>query len=65
MFGKSDPYFKIYREKSGGNVLLFESEVIKNTLDPTWKDVDIWLSELNGEDMNRNIVFDVYDWDKM
>ena len=36
-FGKSDPYFCIYKSREDGTfVLVHKSEVIKNTLDPRW-----------------------------
>ena len=37
-FGKSDPFAKFYKyTPSDEKVLVFQSEVIKKTLDPKWK----------------------------
>ncbi|KAM9962622.1 hypothetical protein ACTFIR_005538 [Dictyostelium discoideum] len=58
----SDPYFKIY--KSGGT-LVYQSEVIKNTLNPTFPPVYLKLEELNGGDMFRELTFEFMDWDKI
>ncbi|KAN0030974.1 hypothetical protein ACTA71_003946 [Dictyostelium dimigraforme] len=58
----SDPYFKIY--KSGGT-LVYQSEVIKNTLNPTFPAVFLKLEELNGGDMFRELTFEFMDWDKI
>ncbi|EAL73297.1 phospholipid-binding protein [Dictyostelium discoideum AX4] len=58
----SDPYFKIY--KSGGT-LVYQSDVIKNTLNPTFPPVYLKLEELNGGDMFRELTFEFMDWDKI
>ena len=41
-FGKSDPYLQIYRvEPSGAKTLIYKSEVVANTLDPSWRPFDM------------------------
>ena len=36
-FGKSDPYFTLSKQTAGGKfVEIYNSEVIKNTLNPVW-----------------------------
>eukprot|EP01132_Coremiostelium_polycephalum_P000624 gene624-774_t len=65
LFGKSDPYFILSKSTQSGFVKVFESEVIKKTLDPIFREFQIKLEELNGGDMNREIKFDFYDWDSI
>ncbi|ORX44170.1 copine family member IX [Piromyces finnis] len=65
LFGKSDPYFVISKSQENGTVLkIFESSVIKNTLNPLWKDIRIKESTLNNGDDERMILWEVYDWDR-
>jgi len=63
-FGKSDPYFKIFRIREQESILVHESEVIMKTLDPEWKILDIDLQKLSNNDPHRPLRFEVYDWDK-
>ena len=63
-FGKSDPYFVISKQLPGGQyTVVHRSEVIKNTLDPTWKPFSKPVLELCNGQYDRNLKFDVYDWD--
>jgi hypothetical protein len=63
-FGKSDPYFVISKLVDGGQYsVVHRSEVIKNTLNPTWKPFQKSVVELCNGDYNRSLKFDVYDWD--
>ena len=63
--GKSDP-FLVIRKSSPANgqfITVKKTEVIKNTLKPTWAPFSISLRELCNGDYDRNLKFDVYDWD--
>jgi len=65
LFGKSDPYFVISKYQENGTLLkVYESEVIKNTLNPVWRKVCIKESILNNGDDQRMLLFEVYDWDR-
>jgi len=65
LFGKSDPFFVISKTQENGTILkVFESEVIKNTLDPVWRNIRIKESILNNGDDERMILWEVFDWDK-
>ena len=64
MFGKSDPYFKIFRTRETQDSLVFESEVVMNTLNPQWKDACESLQKICNSDLNRPLKFEVWDWDK-
>ena len=62
-FGKSDPYVVISKGFSNGKfVKVHETEVIKNTLNPTWKPFNIPVRTLCNNDYDRELKFDVYDW---
>eukprot|EP01029_Cantina_marsupialis_P029086 TRINITY_DN779775_c0_g1_i1.p1 TRINITY_DN779775_c0_g1~~TRINITY_DN779775_c0_g1_i1.p1 ORF type:complete len:626 (-),score=199.47 TRINITY_DN779775_c0_g1_i1:208-2085(-) len=64
-FGKSDPFLEAYRcREDGSYVKVWESPVIKNTLNPVWKPIDIPVQTLCNGDIHRPIVWKVFDWDK-
>jgi len=62
-FGKSDPFVNIYRANEGKEwTLVKRTEVIKNTLNPSWKPFEISMDALCKGDMDRAIKFVVFDW---
>ncbi|EGC33517.1 hypothetical protein DICPUDRAFT_56392 [Dictyostelium purpureum] len=65
--GKSDPYFKIYKAVQGGSApaLVYQSEIIKNTLNPVWRPVQMSLESFNGGDMFRDLTIEVFDYDSI
>ena len=63
-FGKSDPFFIISRQTGNAQwTVVFQSEVIKNTLNPNWKVTSMAVRELCNGDYSRQLKVDVYDWD--
>ena len=63
-FGKSDPFFVISRQTGSAQwTKVFQSEVIKNTLNPNWKVTSMPVRELCNGDYDRQLKVDVYDWD--
>jgi len=63
-FGKSDPFFIISRQTGNAQwTVVFQSEVIKNTLNPNWKATSMAVRELCNGDYGRQLKVDVYDWD--
>lgn len=63
-FGKSDPFFIISRQTGNAQwTVVFQSEVIKNTLNPNWKATSMAVRELCNGDYDRQLKVDVYDWD--
>jgi len=40
-----------------------KSEVIKNTLNPSWREMRIPVSSLCNGDVNRTLKVECYDWD--
>ncbi|EGD81311.1 hypothetical protein PTSG_11347 [Salpingoeca rosetta] len=62
-FGKSDPFITISRQSATGWVRVHTTEVVKKTLDPTWRPFTITVGELCNGDYTRPLKFDVFDWD--
>ncbi|KAL4235385.1 Copine-9 [Mactra antiquata] len=63
-FGKSDPFLLFYRANGDGSyTVVHKTEVIKNTLNPTWKPFSITARSLCNGDHNRTIKIECYDWD--
>jgi hypothetical protein len=64
-FGKSDPFIIISRiENNDSLVKVFETSVIKNTLNPKWKNIQIPEVTLNNGDPEKMLLWEVYDWDR-
>ena len=64
-FGKSDPFLEISRStESNQYILVHRSEVIKNNLDPDWRQFNIKVRALCNGDDDRDIKVDVFDWNR-
>jgi len=68
-FGKSDPFFAVYRKvSSGGNednlLLTYESEVIKNNLNPSWKKGEVKLAKISNSNVDEPLVVKIFDWNR-
>jgi len=64
VFGKSDPYLKIYKTTDTGQYILIRTtEIIKNTLEPNWAPFVMPVAELTGGDKHRLIKVECFDWD--
>ncbi|VDI75783.1 Hypothetical predicted protein [Mytilus galloprovincialis] len=62
--GKSDPYIEISKGMPDGTwVVVHRTEVIKNTLNPTWRPFNLAANVMCGGDKNKDIKFDVFDYD--
>ncbi|XP_033754155.1 copine-3-like isoform X2 [Pecten maximus] len=62
--GKSDPYIEIQRQSPDGSwQVTHRTEVIKNTLNPSWRPFTVPVHALCSGDHSKEIKFDVYDWD--
>jgi len=65
IIGKSDPFVIISKiEDDGTKVKVLETSIIKNTLDPKWKDLTISEKFFNNGNPDKMLYFEVYDWDK-
>lgn len=64
-FGKSDPFFEISRVniESNGFSIVYRSEVIRNSLNPRWRPVELDTVSLCNSDPERTLRVDVYDED--
>jgi Ca2+-dependent lipid-binding protein len=43
-------------------IAVYKSEVIKKTLDPSWKEFDIPLQKLNNGNFDMPLIIEVFDW---
>ncbi|XP_048738770.2 copine-8-like isoform X2 [Ostrea edulis] len=63
-FGKSDPFLIFYKANEDGSfTAVHKTEVIKNTLNPTWKPFQIPAVKLCNGDYDRTVKIECYDWD--
>jgi len=64
-FGKSDPFLVIHRQDKDGKSFtpVHKTEVIKHTLDPTWKPFDLSLSRLCNGNPDLKLFIECFDWD--
>ncbi|XP_033745758.1 copine-8-like isoform X3 [Pecten maximus] len=63
-FGKSDPYLVFYRANEDSSyTIVHKTEVIKNTLNPTWRPFTVQARALCNGDYDRSIKVECYDWD--
>ncbi|ORX58526.1 Copine-domain-containing protein [Piromyces finnis] len=68
-FGKSDPFFAVYRRVNNGNIgdnllLTYESEVIKNNLNPSWKKGEVKLAKISNSNIDEPLVIKIFDWNR-
>merc|ERR1712226_52483 len=64
-FGKSDPFLEIHRStESSRYILVHRTEVIKKTLEPQWKQLQLKVRSLCNGDDDRDLRMDVYDWNR-
>jgi hypothetical protein len=72
LFGKSDPFLRISRVAAGttngrgpaSNILpVFKSETIMNNLNPRWRPITLSTQALCNGNLNRAIMFEVFDYD--
>ncbi|KXS21585.1 Copine-domain-containing protein [Gonapodya prolifera JEL478] len=64
--GKADPYFKIFKHDSPARdswIEVFKSDVIKNTLEPTWKPTEIEFQAICDSDPGNELKVELWDWD--
>ncbi|KAI0220494.1 Copine-8 [Lamellibrachia satsuma] len=65
VLGKSDPFLLFYRMNSDGSkTVVHKTEVIKNTLNPTWKPFTIPVLALCNGDYHRQLTIKCFDWNK-
>ena len=63
-FGKSDPYLIFYRSLGVNQWKeVHRTEVVKDTLNPTWVPFEVTEQELCNSDVHKPIKIECYDWD--
>lgn len=62
--GKSDPFLIFYKANEDNSfTAVHKTEVIKNTLNPTWRPFQIAAAKLCSGDYDRTVKIECYDWD--
>ncbi|XP_071341821.1 copine-3-like isoform X3 [Trachinotus anak] len=61
-FGKSDPFLEFFKQTETGWQLAHRTEVVKNNLNPTWRQFRVSLQSLCGGDVEKSIKVDCYDY---
>nr|XP_002732563.1 PREDICTED: copine-8-like [Saccoglossus kowalevskii] len=64
LFGKSDPFLVFYRQNDDGQsfTITHKTEKVKRTLNPTWKPFTIPVMALCGNDYDRILKVECWDW---
>jgi hypothetical protein len=64
---KSDPFYELSSKRDGAGGLTWDnvhrSDVVKDNLNPTWKEATVPLSILNQGDMDKPVLITVYDYE--
>ncbi|XP_070574485.1 copine-5-like isoform X2 [Ptychodera flava] len=64
-FGKSDPYLTFYRtNRDRSTTIVYRTEIIKKTLNPSWKEFTIPVRMLCANNYDRKIIVNCWDWNK-
>jgi len=64
MFGKSDPFLIFSKIRENGTYTpVHKTEVVKNTLNPTWREFRVSAAVLCGGDLERQLKIECFDWD--
>uniref|UniRef100_A0A914USU4 Copine-3 n=1 Tax=Plectus sambesii TaxID=2011161 RepID=A0A914USU4_9BILA len=64
-FGKSDPFLTINKvNPDDSTTVIHRTEVVRNTLDPSWAPFTIPLRSLCGSDYTRPILIECFDWNQ-
>lgn len=59
---KSDPYLKFIRKRGDGSkVVVATTEVIKDSLNPSWRPISIQLDRLTGGDLKTRFAIECWD----
>jgi copine 1/2/3 len=62
-FDKSDPFVRLFRETSAGWVMIYESKVVFDNLNPQWDPVALDYAQFCSCNPNIMIRAECYDWD--
>ncbi|XP_049848528.1 copine-9-like [Schistocerca gregaria] len=64
-FAKSDPYLELSREEPDGTkALVYRTEVVHKTLNPTWMPITVPTHLMCRSDYKEPIIITCYDWNK-
>eukprot|EP01107_Rhizomastix_libera_P012501 TRINITY_DN314_c0_g1_i4.p1 TRINITY_DN314_c0_g1~~TRINITY_DN314_c0_g1_i4.p1 ORF type:complete len:545 (+),score=143.76 TRINITY_DN314_c0_g1_i4:16-1650(+) len=65
VFGKSDPYLIFYKTNGTERFPVHKTEIVMNTLNPTWNPITIHAQDLCNGDLKRPVYVECFDWDKV
>lgn len=64
-FGRSDPFLRLSRvNEDGGAIPVFKTEVVMNSLNPSWRPIVTSMQRLCNGDPYRPVLLECFDWDK-
>jgi len=62
--GKSDPFLVLAKiNEDNSTTVVHKTEVVKNTLNPTWRTFSVPMRVLCNGDLDRTIIMQCFDWD--
>jgi hypothetical protein len=65
LLGKSDPFLVLYRVTDSNTLVpAAKTDVVKNTLDPTWRPLTVTSSVLYGVNPDALVEIQCFDWNK-
>ncbi|XP_062517129.1 copine-8-like [Corticium candelabrum] len=62
--GKSDPYLVLLKRTDSGWVPVYKTEVVRKTLNPSWRPLSLPVRTLCNFDYNRMLKIECYDWER-
>ncbi|XP_037092088.1 copine-8-like [Pollicipes pollicipes] len=63
LWGKSDPYLELFKSTEEGQwVLVCRTEVVKRTLNPDWRPLEVSVASLCNGDYHRSVRAVCWDW---
>ena len=63
-FGGTNPFFRIFRRREKDELLIYESEVLTNSTNPSWKPFRMSESKLCKNDDNLEVEIRFYSFSK-
>ena len=64
VFSKSDPFVRFSTIREDGTLdPVYKTEVIKDNLNPRWRDINVTLRALCNGDLHRPLRLEVFDYD--
>lgn len=62
-FSKSDPFFKVFRKCENGNILVYQTENLRDNLNPVFRPVKMTMGKLCGNYKSAPLICEVWDYE--